>query len=110
VINRLPQLPLPPEHGRGHFDPAQRTEMLTKHLNLTSDQQSKVLDIFKSEQSQIEAPQTDTSVLPEDRHAKIMEIRKASNDQIRGLLDASQRACRTEGRRREEVRTYLYWK
>jgi uncharacterized protein YdeI (BOF family) len=30
----------PPEHGRGgHFDPAKRTEMLTKQLQLTSDQQ-----------------------------------------------------------------------
>ena len=31
------------EHGPGHhrFDPAKRTEMLTKQLNLTSDQQAK---------------------------------------------------------------------
>jgi Spy/CpxP family protein refolding chaperone len=38
------------EHGPGHhrFDPAKRTEMLTKQLNLTSDQQVKVQDILKS--------------------------------------------------------------
>jgi periplasmic protein CpxP/Spy len=82
----------PPDHGhgRGHFDPAKRTEMLTKQLNLTSEQQPKVLDILKSEQSQMESLRSDSSVQPADRHSKMMEIHKASNDQIRGLLDSNQ--------------------
>jgi Spy/CpxP family protein refolding chaperone len=39
----------PPEHGHGHrhFDPAKRTDMLTKQLKLTSEQQPKVLEILK---------------------------------------------------------------
>lgn len=77
-------------HGRGHFDPAKRTEMLTKHLNLNSDQQSKVLDILKSEQSQMEGLRSDSSVSQADRHTKMMEIHKASNDQIRAVLDSNQ--------------------
>lgn len=77
-------------HGGRHFDPAKRTEMLTKQLNLTSDQQSKVLDILKSEQSQMETLRSDTSVSQDDRRSKMMDIHKASNDQIRGLLDATQ--------------------
>jgi periplasmic protein CpxP/Spy len=81
-----------PEHGRGRFDPAQRTEMLTKRLNLTSDQQAKVLDILKSEQSQMEKLHSDSSLSQEDRRAKMMDIHKASNDQIRGLLDSDQQA------------------
>jgi len=81
----------PPEHGgRGHFDPARRTQMLTKQLNLTSDQQPKVLDILKSEQSQMESLRSDSSTPQADRHAKMMEIHKASNDQIRALLDSNQ--------------------
>jgi periplasmic protein CpxP/Spy len=82
----------PPDHGhgRGHFDPAKRTEMLTKQLNLTSDQQPKVLEILKSEQSQMESLRSDSSVQQADRHSKMMEIHKASNDQIRGLLDSNQ--------------------
>jgi periplasmic protein CpxP/Spy len=80
-----------PEHGgRGHFDPARRTEMLTKKLNLTSDQQSKVLDILKSEESQMETLRSDTSTPQADRHSKMMEIHKTSNDQIRALLDSNQ--------------------
>jgi periplasmic protein CpxP/Spy len=78
------------ERGRGHFDPAKRTEMLTKRLNLTSDQQAKVLEIFKSEQSQMEALHSDSSLSQEDRRSKMMDIRKASDAQIRALLDAGQ--------------------
>lgn len=79
------------EHGRGgHFDPAKRTEMLTKHLKLTSDQQSKVMDILKSSQSQMESLRSDSSASQEDRRSKMMEIRKTSDDQIRAVLDSNQ--------------------
>ncbi|MGC2711380.1 MAG: hypothetical protein WA252_19765, partial [Candidatus Sulfotelmatobacter sp.] len=73
-----------------HWDPQQRTEMLTKRLNLTSDQQAKVLDTLKSEQSQMESLRSDTSLSREDRHSKMMEIHKTTDDQIRGLLDPDQ--------------------
>jgi len=82
----------PPEHGRGHghFDPAKRTEMLTKQLQLTSEQQPRVLEILKSEQSQIENLRSNSSVSQDERRSKMMEIHKASNDQIRALLDSNQ--------------------
>jgi periplasmic protein CpxP/Spy len=82
----------PPPHqmGRGHFDPQQRTDMLTKQLKLSSDQQAKVLDILKSEQSQMESLRSDSSMSQEDRRSKMMEIHKATNEQIRGLLDPGQ--------------------
>jgi periplasmic protein CpxP/Spy len=81
-----------PEHGDGHhhFDPAKRTEILTKQLKLTTDQQAKVLDTLKSEQAQMEKLRSDSSLAPEDRRAKMMDIRKSSNDQIRGFLDPDQ--------------------
>lgn len=81
-----------PEHGHGgrHFDPEKRTEMLTKQLKLTSDQQPKVLEILKSEQSQMQSLHQDTSLSQDDRRSKMMEIHKTSNEQIRGLLDANQ--------------------
>lgn len=88
------QQPAPPageEHGgHRHFDPEQRTQMLTKQLKLNSDQQAKVLDILKSQQSQMESLRSDSSLSQDDRRAKMMDIHKASNDQIRGLLDANQ--------------------
>jgi periplasmic protein CpxP/Spy len=80
------------EHGYGHrhMDPQKRTEMLTKHLKLTSDQQPKVLDILKSEQSQMQSLRSDSSMSQDDRRSKMMEIRKSSDDQIRALLDPDQ--------------------
>jgi len=90
------------EHGRGHFDPARRTEMLTKRLNLTSDQQPKVLDILKSEQSQMEGVHSDTSLSQQDRRSKMMDIHKTSNDQIRALLTPDQQKKFDEMQSRHE--------
>ncbi|HXW89488.1 MAG TPA: hypothetical protein VEK33_02990, partial [Terriglobales bacterium] len=80
------------EHGPGHYhlDPEKRAEMLSKKLNLSSDQQSKVLEILKSEQSQTESLRSDNSLSQEDRRSKMMEIHKSSNEQIRALLDPDQ--------------------
>ena len=82
----------PSEHAHGHhrWDPAQRTEMLTKQLKLTSDQQPKVLDILKSEQSKMENLRSDSSLSQDDRRSKMMDIRKSSDTQIRALLDSDQ--------------------
>jgi protein CpxP len=81
-----------PERGpeRHHFGPTKRTEMLTKELKLTSDQQPKVLEILKSQQSQMETLRSDSTASQEDLGSKMMDIRKASNDQIRALLDSKQ--------------------
>ena len=76
--------------GRGHFDPQQRTDMLTRQLKLNSDQQTKVLEIFKSERSQMESLRSDPSLSQDDRRAKMMEIHKATGEQVRGLLDPAQ--------------------
>jgi hypothetical protein len=76
------------------MDPQQRSEMLAKHLNLSSDQQAKVLDILKSEQSQMEKVHSDSSLAQQDRHSKMMDIHKTSSDQIRALLDSDQQMGR----------------
>lgn len=76
--------------GHRHFDPEKRTERMTKELKLTSDQQPKVLDILKSEQSQMESLRSDTSTSQDDRRSKMMDIHKSSNDQIRALLTPDQ--------------------
>ena len=94
----------PAEHSRGHgqFDPAKRTEMLTKRLGLTSEQQPKVLDILKSEQSQMEALHSDSSLSQDDRRGKMMDIHKSTNDQIRALLNPDQQKKWEEMQSRRE--------
>jgi len=82
----------PPQHWRGHGqpDPAKRTDMLTKQLGLTSDQQPKVLDALKSEQSKMEALHSDSSLSQDDRRAKMMDIHKSTNEQVRAILTPDQ--------------------
>ena len=93
----------PPEHGgHGRMDPQQRSEMLAKHLNLNADQQAKVLDIMKSEQSQMEKVHSDSSMAPQDQRAKMMDIHKTSSDQIRALLDPTQQKKFDEMQSRRE--------
>ena len=77
-------------HARAHMDPAQRTAMLAKRLNLNSDQKAKVQDVLKSEQVELESLHSDSTLSKEDRHSKMMDIHKSSNEQIRGLLDPDQ--------------------
>jgi len=87
------QSPAAQERGGRHHgqeDPAQRTAELTKKLKLTSDQQTKVQDALQSEHSQMESVHQDSSLSREDRHSKMMEIRKSTDAQIRGLLDTDQ--------------------
>jgi periplasmic protein CpxP/Spy len=99
----------PPGRGdHGRMDPEMRTQRLTHRLNLTSDQQAKVLDIFKSAQSQAEALRSDTSLSQEDRRAKWMDIHKTTDDQIRAVLDPSQQkkwdAMQARGQERMQER------
>jgi protein CpxP len=78
--------------GRHHGppDPARRTAELTKKLNLTSDQQPKVQSALESERSQMESLHQDSSLSQQDRRAKMMEIHKGTDAQIRGVLDSNQ--------------------
>jgi periplasmic protein CpxP/Spy len=88
----------------GHQDPAQRAQELTKHLNLTSDQQTKVQEIFQSERSQMESLRQDSSLSQQDRHAKMTEIRKNAESQVRALLDSNQQKKWDEMQAKREQR------
>ncbi len=84
-----------PSQGMGGWhhgppDPAQRTQELTKKLNLTSDQQTKVQDILESEKSQMDSLHQDSSMSQQDRRSKMMDIHKSTDTQIRALLDSTQ--------------------
>jgi protein CpxP len=78
--------------GRHHGppDPAERTRELTRHLKLNSDQQAKVQDALVAQRSQMVSLHQDASLSQQDRRSKMMEIRKSTDDQIRGVLDSNQ--------------------
>jgi protein CpxP len=89
-------------HHRGMQDPAQRTQELTRKLKLTSDQQTKVMDIFQAAHSQMESLHQDSSLSQEDRRAKMMDIRKGADSQIRAVLDSTQQKKWDEMQARRE--------
>jgi Spy/CpxP family protein refolding chaperone len=95
------------DHGGWHHgpqDPAQRSKELTKHLNLTSDQQTKVQDIFQSEHTQMESLHQDSSLSQQDRRAKMMDIHTSTNSQVRALLDPNQQKKWDEMQAKREQR------
>ncbi len=98
--------PMQDNGGRHHGppDPAEKTKELTKHLKLTSDQQTKVQSALESQRSQMESLHQDASLSQQDRRSKMMEIRKSTDDQIRGLLDSNQQKKFDEMQARREQR------
>ena len=80
--------------GRHHgppFDPAHRAAELTKKLNLTSDQQPKVLEALQSEHSQMESLHQDSSLSQQDRRSKMKAIQQDSKSKIEAVLNDTQK-------------------
>jgi protein CpxP len=79
------------QHERRRADPNQRLQFLTKKLNLSADQQSRLLPILTDRQQQMAAIRSDTSLSLEDRHAKVQALREDSQNKIEGVLNADQK-------------------
>lgn len=70
--------------------PQERLDNLAKELNLTDDQKAKIKPILEDEHKQMQALRSDTSMSPEDRRAKMMQVRDKMNDSIKAVLDKDQ--------------------
>ncbi len=79
-----------PHHGMPSVD--ERVQHMTKVLNLSDDQQTKVKSILQDEHKQMASLKQDTSLSQEDQHAKFQQIRQASTEKIRGALNDEQKA------------------
>jgi protein CpxP len=104
-----PSPPSPPQQmgpmgGRGGRMGGRQLEMLTSRLSLTPDQVAQVKAINEDTMKQAMAVRNDTSIAMADKRSKMMEIRKASQDKIRALLNDDQKtkydALRAEMRER----------
>jgi len=76
--------------GRGGMDPAAMVERLTKELDLTADQQTKVKDILTKRAADMKTLREDQSTAPEDKRAKSRDIQEASNKAINAVLTPDQ--------------------
>ena len=83
-----------PQQGQAMQGPRRggdMTAMLTRELNLTPDQQTQVKAINDDSRSQMMALRNDTSTPQADKRAKMMDIRKSSDEKIRALLTDEQK-------------------
>ena len=79
----------PPPHRRGHgFSP----EQLKAKLNLTDAQVTQVTAILAKQKDQMIALHEDDSISDEDKRTKMMDMMKATHDQIRAILTPAQQA------------------
>lgn len=76
--------------GRHMMTPDQRLQHMTKMLDLSQDQQTKIKPMLEQEQDQMQKLRSDTSMTRQDRMSKMMEIRQSTNKQINGVLNSSQ--------------------
>jgi periplasmic protein CpxP/Spy len=85
----------PPQNGqpavRPQGDPQHHVQMLTKQLNLTADQQKRLLPIIIDRQERINTILHDNSLSKEDRIAKIGSVRDDSDTKIKAVLTDEQK-------------------
>ena len=79
--------------GRGPGQPMtadQRLQRMSQQLNLSADQQQQIKPILENESKQMQALREDTSLSPDDRRSKMMQIRQESASQIKPILNVDQ--------------------
>jgi hypothetical protein len=76
---------------RGPMTPDEQLKRLTKDLDLTADEQSKIKPILVDGQKKMEDARNDSSGDRQAMRQKMMQIRQDTNDQIRAQLDDKQK-------------------
>ena len=76
-------------HGMPSVD--ERVQHMTKALNLSDDQQTKIKAILTDQRDQMMSLKQDTSTAPTDRRAKFQEIHQNTQQKIRDVLTDDQK-------------------
>ncbi len=77
---------------RGMPSVDERVQRMTKALNLSDGQQTKVESILEDQQNQMASLKQDSSASQEDRRAKFQQIRQDTQQKIRNVLNDNQKA------------------
>ena len=67
-----------------------RTEMLTKKLDLTADQQVKVAQINQSTAKEVDAIKNNNSLSKEDKKTQLKQLRDNKHQELRSVLNSDQ--------------------
>lgn len=83
--------PPPARERGGRMGGERQLEMMTKQLNLSPDQVTQIKAINEDTAKQSTAVRDDSSIAQADKRSKMMDIRKASQDKIRAVLNDDQK-------------------
>jgi protein CpxP len=94
-------------HGRGGSmnDPNNQLKHLSKRLNLSDDQQTKIKPILEDEHKQMQQLWSDNSLSRQDRFSKMRGIRENSDAEIKKVLNEDQQ--KNFDKMREEQRSRM---
>lgn len=78
-------------HGRGMgMNPDGMLEHMSKELNLTDDQKTKIKPILEDQSKQMQDVRQNTSASEQDRRAKMKQIHENTMSQLRPILTSDQ--------------------
>ena len=82
----------PAGRGQGqHMDPQEQLQKLTKRLQLTADQQSRIGSILQDRQQQMQSIRGDSGLKPMDKRAKLKSLMESTQSSIGAVLTDQQR-------------------
>ena len=80
----------PPARGQRGALMREHFKKVAQELNLTDEQKSKVQAVFQQERQKLQALRADTSLTPDQRRAKVKEIRDEIGTKMKGILTTEQ--------------------
>ena len=90
--------------GRMQMTPDEQLARMTKHYNLSADQQTQIKPILANQQQQMMALRGDTSLSREDKMAKMKGIRDDSSTKIQAILNDTQKKQYAEDQQKMQER------
>ena len=84
------QQPAPAAHQRHAPNPEHQAAELTKKLNLTPDQSSKVEPILAAEDQQVQTLRQNTQLTKKDRRHQMKALHEQTEQQLTGILTPDQ--------------------
>ena len=92
----------PTQAAPAHSQVDETIAWLTESVNLTPDQQNKLRPILQGEVSQMSAVNSDSTLTPEQKQQKMVDIRRAAGPQIQSVLTPEQQQKLTQMRQSQQ--------
>lgn len=78
-------------YGHRGMNPDAQLQRLTKHLDLTADQQAQIKPVLENAHQQMMQIRQDQTLSPQDRHSKMQAIHEDTKSKIEAALNDTQK-------------------